>query len=357
MSKTSKYVKSHKRNVENPNFFKNVGNRQEIDLKKVTIDYQFKNKAKQDSLEKHLKQVGVKIKSPASLRSKKKQNVVKEEEQPITNDLNPKAMQKKYQRPYFSPIFNSYEADLAFITTNEKFRQSIYLFLVNINTRYLYILQLTDKETSTLKHSFEKLIFYGLRINSIRFDGECGLNSKSMLKYFEDNDIKVYSNSSAYINKNRIVDRVIRTIRDMYETYLRKNKIDFKKITLTKEENILQQLVTIYNNTYHRSIGKAPSQMTYEDELKYIQSKQKQIKELVKKNISRELIIFEYGDPLLIYLDNSKTNSVFEKRRGNYNIEATFIQYENGNIVCEVNGDYITIPYYHAILDKNKLQL
>ena len=37
MSKTSRYVKSHKRNVDNPNFIKDVGVRQEIDLKKIPI--------------------------------------------------------------------------------------------------------------------------------------------------------------------------------------------------------------------------------------------------------------------------------------------------------------------------------
>lgn len=332
-SKTSKYVKSHKRNTINPQYKQYVGDRREVDLSNVKIDYKFKNKLKQESLERNLEAAEVKLKKS---RKKDKQETI--------SDFNPKTMQKKYQRPYFSPTFNSYEADLAFISNNPKLKNNTYLFLININTRYLYILLLLDKETKTLKRAFEKLIYYGLRINSIRFDGESGLNSKEMIKFFEDNDINVYSNSSPYINKNKIVDRAIRTIRDMYY-----NQTQDEVINKQKQHDILQQLVTIYNNTYHRSIGKAPSQMTYEDELEYIKSKQKQIKEINKKYDKDKILFYEYGNPLLIYLNTAKTNDGFKKRRGNYTVKGKFVEYDHGNVVANVNGKNITVPSYHVI--------
>ena len=327
-------MSKQKRNTLNPNYKQYIGERREVDLSDVKIDYKFKNKAKQQSLEKNLKAAGVKLN-----KSRKKDKA-----ETITTDFNPKALQKKYQRPYFSPIFNSYEADLAFISNNPKLKNNTYLFLININTRYLYILLLNDKETSSLKRAFEKLIYYGLKINSIRFDGESGLNSKEMLKYFKDNDINVYSNSSPYINKNKIVDRAIRTIRDMYY-----NQTQDKVIDKQKQHNILQELVTIYNNTYHKSIGKAPSQMTYEDELEYIKSKQKQIKEINKKYDKDNIPSYEYGDPLLIYLNTAKTNNGFKKRRSNFNTEGTFVQYDHGNVVANVDGKNITVPSYHVM--------
>ena len=335
MNEMNKPSKRTKRERHNPNYKQYIGERREVDLSNVKIDYKFKNKLKQESLEKNLKAVGAKIN-----KTKKSKSSMK----PITTDFNPKALQKKYQRPYFSPTFNSYEADLAFISNNPKLKNNNYLFLININTRYLYILLLNDKETSSLKRAFEKLIYYGLRINSIRFDGESGLNSKEMLKYFEDNNISVYSNSSPYINKNKIVDRAIRTIRDMYY-----NQTEDKIIDTQKQHNILKQLVTIYNNTYHKSIGKAPSEMTYKDELNYIKSKQKLVKEINRKYNKDNIPSYEYGDPLLIYLNTSKTNDGFKKRRGNYNVQGTFVEYDHGNVVANVNDKNITVPSYHVV--------
>ena len=52
---------------------------------------------------------------------------------------------------------------------------------------------------------------------------------------------------------------VIRTIRDMYYTW--HSSTNFKKIDTQKQHDILQQLVTIYNNTYHTSIKMKPVEM------------------------------------------------------------------------------------------------
>ena len=55
-------------------------------------------------------------------------------------DFNTKLLQKRHQRPYFSPDFNSWEIDVIYITnpltqTNPRF----YLFCININTKYLVV--------------------------------------------------------------------------------------------------------------------------------------------------------------------------------------------------------------------------
>ena len=178
----------------------------------------------------------------------------------ITHDADIKKQYKQFKRPYFSPVINSYEADIAFIENNKDYKLIPYLFLININTRYLFIRMLNDKEKQSLKRAFDSLIYNGLRINSLRCDAEPSILALNSSKYFEERGINFFSNSSPYVNKNRIVDRVIRTIRDMYFTITNNQNIN-----PLKQHNILQQLVTIYNHTFHTSINMAPVEMTYEE--------------------------------------------------------------------------------------------
>ena len=259
-------------------------------------------------------------------------------------DANPKIKQKQFQRPYFSPDINSYECDLVFISNNDNLKQNVYLFLININTRYLYILLLHNKDQQSILRAFQKLIYYGLRINSIRFDDESSFNSSLMKRYFEKMNINVYHNSSPYINKNRIVDRVIRTIRDMYYSW--HESVNFKKIDAQKQHNILQQLVTIYNNTYHTSIKMKPVEMTYELEYEYINKCKQKLKQIQDKQRLNGYYKFKYGDAIKIYLNEAKTNKAFNKHRGNYIHDATFISYDHGNAVVQFNGKKITIPLF-----------
>ena len=94
-------------------------------------------------------------------------------------DVNPKLMKKKYMRKYFSTYLNSYEADLVFFTTNKNLKQIIYLFVININTRYLYALLLPSKDNDDIIKAFNTILSK-TKINNLRFDGESSLNSKQL---------------------------------------------------------------------------------------------------------------------------------------------------------------------------------
>ena len=120
-------------------------------------------------------------------------------------DVNPKVMKRKYSRKYFSPYLNSYEADLVFFTTNKSSKQVIYLFVININTRYLYALLLPSKDNIDIIKAFNTILSK-TKINNLRFDGESSLNSKQLKKYFDFKNIKTFSSNSKYTNHNRIID-------------------------------------------------------------------------------------------------------------------------------------------------------
>ena len=161
-------------------------------------------------------------------------------------DLNPVKQQEKLQRHTFAKQVNSYELDLMFFTYNEKFDPAIYLVLININTRFAQIVLIPNKDVESIKRAISKLIYYGLKITNIRYDGELALNSQEMKKFWTEMNINFYRSTSKFTNKNRIVDRFIRTLRDLYF-----NTVGTKKMSYEKQHDVMQQIVTIYNNTEH----------------------------------------------------------------------------------------------------------
>lgn len=294
---------------------------------------------------------------------------IKEDKQTIQQNLpqqpNMKYLKEKFSRPYFSPNFNSYEIDLAFLETSNKRKLVYYIFLININTRYLYIMQIPDKTAETFEQAFEAFIQNGLRISNIRSDDETGLTSKNMIEYFKDNNIQYFHSPSKFTNKNRIVDRVIRTIRDMYnmkypyvqqyvDNYTTNNKASQYTCSIKDHYNRMLELVAIYNNTYHKEIGMSPKQMQedYNLENEYIKAKQEELDAVLRRIQNAGLMDFKYGDELIIYKDPSKL--IGTKGKATYSHPITFVEYEGGN----VKGNYIdsegreqtiVVPIYHVV--------
>ncbi|KAA6389153.1 MAG: hypothetical protein EZS28_015318 [Streblomastix strix] len=124
-----------------------------------------------------------------------------EEQRIITNPYRTKSRQasqnqiqdyqlkplKRLQRPYFSPKSGSYEIDLAFWHDTIKHREYIYLFAININTKYLVVIPIIDKSTAQLKNALTKLI-NSQYVNNIRSDGEKGLTAQSSSEQSDQND-------------------------------------------------------------------------------------------------------------------------------------------------------------------------
>lgn len=268
-------------------------------------------------------------------------NPFKKTKNEYDKDMHIKTPQDLYQRHEYSPEVNNYEGDIMFISSNPRLVDNIYLVLINMNTRYAYIRRLENKSTDELKKAFANLIYYGLKINSLKFDGEGGICSKEMFEFFDKNNIKIYSSAEKFLNKVRIVDRFIRTLRDGYY-----NITHNKNKTRDEQEKILQSIVTLYNNTYHSSIKMKPVEMTYDKEYQYIN--EMRILNAVQKDKQRKANYhnFVYGEPIKIYLDKNKTSSRYMKNRGNFINDAIFLSYINGNVQCLYDNEVIEIPIW-----------
>jgi hypothetical protein len=250
-----------------------------------------------------------------------------------------------------------------------------YLILININTKFLFAAPIQNNTTPNIKITQiiiksinDHLATLGpnLKINNIRADGDRKFGKmiedndrpetiefgkmiykrNSFLEYLESENITLYLNSSPFLNKNRVIDLVIRTIRD---------KIGVRSI-LWLDINYMAQIVDEYNHTPHSSFYHmfTPFQVQFTRDLEryFMKKNEYKLEEINQKQ--KEIVLKEYEPKniLLIHLDFSKTSNRFNKKRRNFNKLAKFIAYEFGNVKCNIYNiekhikNPITIPIY-----------
>jgi hypothetical protein len=291
----------------------------------------------------------------------------------------------RFFRPDFSPYRNTYEIDYLIIEAYGPNAQK-HLFVINVNTKYLHVFPLPVGEQETLeytlsgiqqiKESIEKMTNEVSTIHYIRGDADKTfgkivasedaivaftrnpviLGHKTYVRniftnWLDDNKIEMFLNSSDYVNKNRTIDRVCRTVRDIVGP----------DQDLLRDPEIMAQIVKIYNNTPHAAFDNkfTPYQVQMNPDIEeyYIRENMSRLDEVT--TLQREAGFFNYkpGNALLIHINKAKTNEKFDKKRRAFNEVARFVRYENGNVNCErltraggkiVGDKRITIPIYYT---------
>jgi hypothetical protein len=298
---------------------------------------------------------------------------------------------KRFERPYFSPRRDSYEMDymehrgtrdeyqiyrkdriFPIPEPGEKKKYIMrYLFCININTRYLlvYAAELNRKPRleTTLKllteMNTELMNTFGeeRKIKHIRSDAESGFGRKvleanpemgpeelarfrnlanqgirlgefiytanDLSRYLQSANIDLYLNPSKYTNKNRIVDRAIRTIRD---------KIVNQNLFFNSD--IVRHIVDLYNRTPHAAfnyeftpleVQKNPDTENY-----FIRENNYKLQQVRQAQHNEGLFRYQRGNILLVHIPRAKTSTKFDKRRRNFDTLAKFDGYVFGNIQC-----------------------
>jgi hypothetical protein len=306
----------------------------------------------------------VKPKNPRRVFDK---NVLQEEiQKPVkVPDYQLKPL-RKFERPYFSPYFDSYEMDYVntgkFFDNRNRTKVQNYLFVININTKFLISVPLPMGAAPSVERTMEALtqVFQQLfpnTIESLRGDADTAFGRLDattshldfqtqtrkhnlFYNFLRQNGVKrLYLSSSKFINKNRCVDRVIRTIRDM---------IGMKIIKLLNPLTV-QHLVDIYNNSPHSAYfhNFSPKQVqdNLEIEAAYIRYQMEKLNEINNQLKAEGFQMYKPGNILLIHIPLEKTDLKFDKRRRNFSDLATFKNYKNGNVVCELlNKSYFRNP-------------
>ena len=173
-----------------------------------------------------------------------------------------------------------------------------YIFTnIDIFSKYAWCFPIKSKTIKDIKPCFEK-IFKERKSKYIWSDQESSFFSKEMLKFFEDNNVKIYHTYSNL--KAVVIERFNRSLRElMMKQFVKNNN--------TIWYNILPELIKKYNNRHHNTIKMRPIDVN--------KSNEKHIKNTVYNyDIINKKPKFKINDLVRISL---KRRELFDKATGN----------------------------------------
>jgi hypothetical protein len=176
-------------------------------------------------------------------------------------------------------------------------------------------------------------------VTSLRGDDERAFNSLLLQRLYARYGVKTSFKKNTQLYHNKIVDSVIRTIRDGFGANEKDMEDNFK----------MQEVVDYLNNSVNRSTKLTPTEMeTYPDlERSWIRHNQELNDDIVAKQRADGLWNYVRGDILLVYVAPT-TAEKFKKKRGLFNNLGEFRQYVNGNVELKLlaTNEKIVVPIY-----------
>jgi len=142
-----------------------------------------------------------------------------------------------------------YQIDIIVYSKYEKYKYKYILVVIDVYSRYVQIRPLTNRENPNINKNiiaiFETM-GYPYRIQSDR-----EFASKAFIDLMSKCDVKLSFSDTNEINKNAIVERFNRTLRDL----LKKYRLIYHDYNWTK---YIYEIIDVYNNSYHSTIDDTP---------------------------------------------------------------------------------------------------
>ena len=181
------------------------------------------------------------------------------------HDRHLKQYQKKpYMRKIFERVSGCYFHDLLQQPRNTD--PQFYHIFIGTNNRYAFAYPVNDKSANTSIETLRKFIEdnHDKPIVKLTSDGECAFNSQSFINFCRDNHIILKIVPDKAHSTLGIVDRFIRTLRDMNQPANKSQDQQYSKDYIVFTPTKMRQLINSYNNTYHTAINCSPKEM-YDD--------------------------------------------------------------------------------------------
>ena len=212
-----------------------------------------------------------------------------------------KQPRRKFQRNrvMVSGIDKQWQADLVDLSSLSRYNKNnkYLLVCIDILSKFAWIVALKDKKGDTLVKAFKTILPSNRRPELLQTDKGTEFLNKSFQRLLKDEDICFFTTGNE--TKASVVERLNRTIKNkMYKYFTHKSTLKYL--------DILQKLVRSYNNSYHRSIKRAPATVDKDNEREVWK-----ILYNVDDEISRRVFKFKFsiGDKVRV----SKLKLKFEK--------------------------------------------
>ena len=158
---------------------------------------------------------------------------------------------KVYDTIISPKIKNNYQIDLFTLpnpTLNKNFKYL--LTCIDVYSRYVFVEKLKNKLGETVLEAFKKIIERAGKPNNINADMGTEFIYSSFQNYCLINNIKIWYSNPEQDNKNAIIERFHRTLRN----YILKYEVANGKEYITELDDIIDN----YNNTFHNTIKTEP---------------------------------------------------------------------------------------------------
>ena len=202
----------------------------------------------------------------------------------------------KRSRVIVPGIDAQFQADLVDLQNLSRYNKGYKYLLtcIDIFSKYAWVLPLKSKQGQELVKAFQKILSTGRKPSKLQTDLGTEFLNRVFQTYLRDNNIDFFTVNSGL--KASVVECFNRTFKNkMYKYFTAKNTLTYI--------NVLPQLVSSYNNTYHRSIKMKPSEVTKANETKVWDT-------LYGNDVEKRVRFkFQVGDRVRI----SKVKRMFEK--------------------------------------------
>ena len=241
----------------------------------------------------------------------------------------------KSRKPQFQKIINKYGSQRPSYQFDTLIQQKGHPFLVfiNINTRKGYAYKMSDKGKASVLDALKHFVRDCPDVAILTSDRDRAYLTDNVLRFLAEHHIEYHTTHNNNHNILGIINRFIRTLRDM------NNERDFT-------EERMRELIDEYNNSPHRSIGGRPNDMTSDKETNYV-------KKTIEQNKSN--ITLKEGDRVRVIQDKNPLT----KRRSNLSNESYIIDDRDRNqmIIRAKDGSIDNYPPYRLVKADKRYKL
>ena len=256
---------------------------------------------------------------------------------------------KPYMRKIFEHVPGCFFHDLLVQPGNSE--PKYYHIFIGANNRYAFAYPVNDKKATTAVETLNKFIednkANGKTIVKLTSDGENAFNSQQFIDKCHENHIMLKIIPDGAHSTLGIVDRFIRTLRDMNQPLNKSQEQQYDEEFIVFSPEKMRRLINTYNNTRHNSIECSPKEMYNNEQLE---------KEYIAKCIKKRAIqdtIKDFNLPEGVYVRYRMNNSDLNghKRRSKLSREKYVINKRLGNryLLQAADGKIISKSRYELI--------
>lgn len=281
-----------------------------------------------------------------------KKSEIQEIIQKRLHDRHLKMKQKKpYMRQIFDPVMGCYFHDLLEQTKDRDDERNyppyFHVFLES-NSRYAFAYPTYDKVGLTAISNVKKLIrdLGGKPVVKLTSDGEAAFQSNAFTNFCHEQNITVRIVPDKAHSTLGLIDRFMRTLRDMHQPANKSQEQQYEKKYLNFSIVDMIDCLDKYNNTFHKSIGCTPREMmdNPEREKEYIRKKMKYRE--IQNHISD--FVLPIGTYVRYRMNNDDLNG--NKRRSQFSREKF-------KIMNKVGDRYLLEAMDGKVISKSRFEL